>query len=101
MKTRPDGLFFTNDLCAAACMKSLKDAGIGVPEDIAIVGFNNDTISRIVEPGLTTINYTGREMGEVAANNLITQLNDPRSAQASYTVVLASELIIRGSSAKS
>jgi LacI family transcriptional regulator len=98
MTVKPDGLFFTSDLCAAVCMKTLKDAGIKIPGDIAIVGFNNDTISRIVEPNLTTINYTGREMGEVAANNLISRLNNAGSVQASYTVVLASELIIRGSS---
>lgn len=97
MKTRPDGLFIANDLCAAVCMKNLKDAGIKIPEDIAIVGFNNDTISRIVDPKLTTINYAGRAMGEVAANNLLSQLNGS-SDQANYTVVLASELLIRGSS---
>jgi LacI family transcriptional regulator len=98
MKARPDGLFFANDLCAAVCMKGLKDAGIRIPEDIAIVGFNNDTISRLVEPKLTTINYTGSEMGEVAANNLMSQLNGDRSKQADYTVVLASQLMIRESS---
>jgi LacI family transcriptional regulator len=97
MKARPDGLFFANDLCAAVCMKSLKDAGINIPEDIAIVGFNNDTISRLVEPQLTTINYAGREMGEIAANNLLSQLNSA-SGEADYTVILASQLIVRDSS---
>ena len=97
MKVRPDGLFFSNDLCAAVCMKSLKDAGIKIPEEIAIVGFNNDTISRLVEPKLSTINYAGREMGEVAANNLLSQLNSA-SGRADYTVVLSSQLMIRGSS---
>ena len=99
MKARPDGLFFANDLCAAVCMKNLKDAGIKIPQDIAIVGFNNDTISRLVEPQLTTINYPGREMGEIAANNLIVQLNGV-SDRSDYTVILASQLMIRGSSNK-
>ena len=99
MKARPDGLFFANDLCAAVCMKRLKDAGIKIPDDIAIVGFNNDTISRMVEPQLTTINYAGKEMGEVAASNLIAQLNG-RSDRSDYTVILASQLMIRGSSNK-
>lgn len=97
MKARPDGLFFANDLCAAVCMKSLKDAGIKIPEDIAIVGFNNDTISRLVEPQLTTINNPGREMGEVAANNLIVQLSGVTD-RSNYTVILESQLIIRTSS---
>jgi LacI family transcriptional regulator len=95
MNTRPDGILIVNDLCAAVCMLSLKDAGIKIPEDIAIVGFNNDTVSRVVEPKLTTINYAGREMGVVAANSLMNQLNGDCS---DYTIVLSSELIIRGSS---
>jgi LacI family transcriptional regulator len=99
MKARPDGLFFANDLCAAVCMKSLKDAGIRIPQDIAVVGFNNDTVSRLVEPQLTTINYAGREMGEVAAGNLIAQLSSS-SERSDYTVTLASQLMIRGSSSR-
>jgi LacI family transcriptional regulator len=99
METRPDGLFFSNDLCAAVCMKTLIDAGIKIPEEIAIVGFNNDTISRLVEPKLSTVNYAGREMGKVAANNLLSQLNSA-SSLADYTVVLASQLMIRDSSTR-
>jgi LacI family transcriptional regulator len=101
MKTKPDGLFIVNDLCAAVCMQSLKDAGIKIPEDIAIVGFNNDTISRVVEPKLTTTNYAGRVMGESAARNLVNQLNGNSAMDANYTIVLRSEFIIRGSSVKS
>ncbi len=97
MKPGPDGLIFANDLCAAVCMKTLNAGGIKIPEDIAIVGFNNDIISRLVEPQLTTINYTGTEMGEVAANNLLAQLNG-RFERSDYTVILKSQLMIRGSS---
>jgi LacI family transcriptional regulator len=97
MKTRPDGLFFSNDLCAAVCMKTLKDAGIKIPEEIAIIGFNNDTISRLVEPQLSTVNYGGREMGEIAATNLMGQLNG-RAESSNYTVILATQLMVRNSS---
>ena len=48
-------------------MQTLKEHGIHIPEDIAIVGFNNDPVSKVIEPNLTTINYPGYEMGEVAA----------------------------------
>ncbi|MCS3797205.1 LacI family DNA-binding transcriptional regulator [Niastella sp. OAS944] len=97
LKRKPDGLFFSNDLCAAVCMKTLKEAGIKVPQEIAVVGFNNDTISRLVEPQLSTVNYAGSEMGRVAANNLLSQLNSSLGV-ASYTVVLTSQLMIRESS---
>jgi len=99
MKPRPDGLFFANDLCAAVCMKCLNAAGIKIPEDIAIVGFNNDTISRLVDPQLTTINYMGNEMGEVAANNLLAQLSG-RLEPSDHTIILKSQLMTRGSSQK-
>ena len=52
MKPLPDGAFITNDFSAAVCMQTLKEHGINIPEDIAIVGFNNDAISKIVEPQL-------------------------------------------------
>jgi LacI family transcriptional regulator len=100
MNSRPDGLFIANDLCAAVCMQNLKDAGIKIPEDIAVVGFNNDTISRVVEPKLSTINYKGKEIGEVAARSLLGQLNGTSPNDANYTIVLSSEFMIRGSSVK-
>ena len=56
MKPRPDGIFAANDSTAVACMQGLKAAGIRIPQDMAIVGFNNDPLSRIIEPNLTTVN---------------------------------------------
>ena len=101
MKTLPDGLFITNDFCAAVIMQILKDAGVRVPEDIAIVGFNNDSIGKVVSPKLTTINYPGFEMGQVAAQSLINHLKGLWNISLTNTVVIKSELIIRESSLKS
>ena len=50
MNPLPDGIFFTNDFVAAVCMRALKAEGIVIPDDIAIVGFNNDAISDLMEP---------------------------------------------------
>lgn len=96
MKPMPDGLFVTNDFTAAVCMHALKEQGIRIPEDIAIVGFNNDAICKIVDPQLTTIDYPGQQMGELAATTLINQLKNPVSGQVN-TVVLNHKLIVRGS----
>jgi len=57
MKPLPDGAFITNDFVAAVFMRTIKEQGLKVPEDIAIVGFNNDAICTLVEPSLSTINY--------------------------------------------
>ncbi|HMO62565.1 MAG TPA: LacI family DNA-binding transcriptional regulator [Ferruginibacter sp.] len=100
MKPLPDAMFVTNDFIAAVCMQELKRNGIKVPEDIAIVGFNNDAISKIVDPQLTTIDYPGIDMGEIAARNLISHLQGLSNIKLTNTVVVRSELIIRGSSLK-
>jgi LacI family transcriptional regulator len=100
MRPLPDGVFITNDFCAAVCMQTFKDAGIRVPQDIAVVGFNNDVISKIISPKLTTINYPGIEMGEIVARNLINHLNGVANINLTNTIIIKSELIIRESSMK-
>lgn len=98
MKPLPDGVFVANDNCAVGCMLALKQAGFRIPEDIAFVGFNNDPVSKVIEPNLTTISYPGYEMGEVAARNLIHHLNGKAVMTTTGTIILRSELIIRASS---
>lgn len=99
MNEKPDGVFAANDTSAVACMRELKLAGIKMPEDIAFVGFNNDPVSKVIEPNLTTVNYPGQEMGEVAAATLLNKLNKSNTANLN-TIVLRHELIIRQSSQK-
>ena len=96
MNVLPDGIFAANDTSAVACMQELKQAGIKIPGDIAVAGFNNDPISRVIEPNLTTIHYPGLEMGEVAATTLINSLNKQPGANLN-TLVLRHNLIIRQS----
>jgi len=100
MKPLPDGAFVTNDFSAAVCMQTLKEHGVRIPEDIAIVGFNNDVIGKIVEPQLTTVNYPGIDMGEIAARNLINHLNGVSNIKHTQTIVIRSGLVIRKSSLK-
>lgn len=98
MKPLPDGAFITNDFSAAVCMRTLRENGIRIPEDIALVGFNNDAISKLVEPQMTTIDYPGTEMGEIAARNLINHLKGLSDIKHTNTIVVRSDLIIRQSS---
>jgi len=98
MNPLPDAVFVANDNCAVGCMVALKQSGILIPEDMAFVGFNNDPVSTVVEPNLTTINYPGYEMGQVAARNLINHLNGASSISTTNTIILRSELIVRESS---
>lgn len=100
MKQLPDGIFTANDTSAVTCIRELKLAGIRVPQDIAVVGFNNDPISKVIEPNLTTIDYPGQEMGEIAATTLVNKLKKQPTGNLD-TVVLRHKLIVRESSLKS
>ena len=98
MKAKPDAVFAANDVCAVSCMQFLMDAGIRVPQDMAFAGFNNDPISRVIKPNLTTIDYRGFEMGELAAKLLIGHLTDNADLKQTHSLILRSELIVRDSS---
>jgi LacI family transcriptional regulator len=99
MDSRPDAIFSSNDACAVSCIRELKLAGLQIPRDIAVAGFNNDPLSKVIEPNLTTINYAGHEMGEVAASTLIRRLDQQHGASLN-AIVLRHELIVRESTMK-
>ncbi len=98
MNPLPDGIFITNDFVAAVCMRTLKENGIRIPEDMAVIGFNNDAIGKLIEPTLTTINYPGIEIGEIAARNLINHLKGLGDIHQMNTIIVRSGLIVRNSS---
>jgi LacI family transcriptional regulator len=98
MSPLPDAVFAANDNCAVGCMVAIRQMGINIPKDIAFTGFNNDPVSTVVEPNLTTINYPGYEMGQLAARSLIDHLNGTANIHSTNTILLRSELIIRDSS---
>jgi LacI family transcriptional regulator len=99
LKPRPDGIFTSNDTSAVAVIIELEKRGIIIPDDIAVIGFNNDPISHVIKPNLTTIEYPGREIGEIAATSLINKLRNTLSDNLS-TIVLKHNLIVRKSSLK-
>ena len=97
--TMPDGIFTANDTSAVSLICELKKKGYQVPDDVAVAGFNDDPVSRIVEPNLTTVHYPGRAMGEVAASTIIRILEGTQYERVN-SIILTHELIIRESSLK-
>ncbi len=97
MKLRPDALFASNDTSAVAAIIELIKSGIKIPEDFAIAGFNNEPISQVIQPNLTTVEYPAREIGEIAARALINKLNGTQSDNL-RTIILKHNLIVRESS---
>jgi LacI family transcriptional regulator len=97
MKNRPDGIFTANDTTAAEIIVELDKKGVKIPEEIAIAGFNNEPVSRFIQPNLTTVDYPAKEIGEIAATTLINKLKNKQTANMS-TIVLKHKLIVRQSS---
>ncbi|WP_149276506.1 LacI family DNA-binding transcriptional regulator [Pareuzebyella sediminis] len=99
-KKKFDGIFVSNDTMAVACMRSLLKRGVKIPEEIKIVGFNNDPISEIISPNLSTIDYPGFKMGKLAGQSIISHLKGNINIQSAETILLNHQLIIRESSLK-
>lgn len=96
----PDAIFAINDPTAIKVIEFLKSKKIRIPEDIAIAGFSNDSYSAIIDPSLTTMSQPVYEIGKVAAELLIDQINREVKDWKAVTKMLKSEIIIRGSTVK-
>jgi DNA-binding LacI/PurR family transcriptional regulator len=94
---RPTAVFVASDEVALGALKAAKTAGVAVPGDLAIVGFDDLPIATFVEPTLTTVRVPAREIGRVAARALTDALSDLTSLQ-EPSQVLRTELIVRDSS---
>jgi LacI family transcriptional regulator len=91
----PRGIVFGNDEMAIGALGALKEAGVRVPEDLAITGFDGIAVSRHVSPSLTTVKQPMRELGEVAIELLLGRINDGSSV--TKTIYLSTDLVIRES----
>jgi len=92
---KPDGLFAANDTAAAGALQAIYEAGLRVPEDISVVGFDDVDIAVKTTPPLTTIRQPVSAKGEAAARLLVDLINGRVSAP--QHIILPTELIIRQS----
>jgi Transcriptional regulators len=98
MRPRPDAVFAANDMMAIGCMAALREAGIRVPEEIAIGGFDDVPMARYVTPPLTTIQVHIAELGGHAMELLGEQIDNPNSEMAGTHRRVAAKLVVRASS---
>ncbi|MEM9143635.1 MAG: LacI family DNA-binding transcriptional regulator [Bacteroidota bacterium] len=96
-----DGLFVANDIFAVNCIRELQKEGYHVPKDIKVIGFNNDPVSKIISPNLSTIDYPGYKMGILAGQSIIGHLNGNIDLQSANQIPLRHTLLIRESSLNS
>ncbi len=92
---RPDAVFAASDLMAVGAMRALRSAGLRVPEDVAVVGFDDSPVCRHTEPELTTVRQPVVEMGRVMADLLLTRMV---GGEVPAETVLPTQLVVRASS---
>ncbi|TPG39895.1 LacI family transcriptional regulator [Sphingomonas koreensis] len=92
-----DGVFSANDIMGVGCMVTLINAGISVPRDCAIIGFDDVPIARYVTPALSTMGIRIAALGERAVERLIDTIERP-DAPPGAPEHLVPQLIVRGSS---
>jgi LacI family transcriptional regulator len=97
---KPDAVFAANDTSAIGFMQYAEESGLSIPEDIGIVGFNNDPISSIVKPRLSTVDHPAIEIGKKAAELIIDKISGKSQTTMSQTITFKTKLIIRASSLK-
>jgi LacI family transcriptional regulator, repressor for deo operon, udp, cdd, tsx, nupC, and nupG len=93
---RPTALFAVSDLLAIGALKEINAAGLHVPNDIAVVGFDKIDFSNMTNPTLTTIAQPMKRMGSVAARMLIEKIK----GEEVESIILDHELVIRESTSR-
>ncbi|QDP41631.1 LacI family DNA-binding transcriptional regulator [Radiobacillus deserti] len=90
----PSALFAAGDLMAIGAIQAIKEHGLSVPEDIAVIGCDDIDLSRYVTPALTTIHQNTQKIGKLAAHMLEDFIN---GSTGSSSVMVDSDLVIRSS----
>lgn len=97
---RPTAVFASNDMMAIGCMFALNEAGVAVPREIAVTGFDDIPIARYVSPPLTSVRVRITELGALALERLAIGIENPEKL-APTTQTLRTELVVRSSCGRS
>jgi len=94
----PEAVFVASDMMAIGALKALRQAGWQVPQDIALVSFDDVPIASAIEPALTTIRQPIERMGSMAVEMLLNRLESSAGEEApAHRIILPTELVIRAS----
>jgi len=94
----PTAVFAHNDLMAIGAIEALTEAALRCPEDVSVVGYNDLPLTEHLAPPLTTIRMPTGEVGRIAAETVLSMLDDPEQAAVS-AISLQPSLVVRGSTA--
>ena len=91
----PDAIFAGNDMMAVGCIVAFTEAGVRVPEDVAVAGFDDIPLARLVRPGLTTARVRICDLGRRALERLVGSIGGP--ADEGGAEIVRPELVVRDS----
>ncbi|MBO1085752.1 LacI family transcriptional regulator [Enterococcus mundtii] len=97
-KELPDALFAANDALAIGALKAIKEAGLSIPQDISVIGFNDISVAKYVSPPLSTVKVYTEWMGELAVETLLQLIHS--TAPVARKITIATELVLRESTKK-
>ena len=95
LKNPPDAIVATVDIMAIGVIKFLNANGYKIPDDISVIGYDNISLSTIIEPSLTTIAQPTRKIGQEAARIIIDKINGVTDCN--DQIIFEPEFIIRES----
>ncbi len=94
---KPDAVFAANDMMAVGAYQAAKSLNLRIPQDVALVGFDDIFLSQLLTPRLTTVHVPIVELGSKAVRHLIRMINGEVDASVPYHEELATGLVIGGS----
>ena len=97
---RPTAIFCANDEMAIGCLHEIKAAGLRVPEDISVMGFDDIRYAEVSDPPLTTISQPAEEIGERVMYRLCKRIEEGRGNGDDETQIVPHKLVIRQSVAR-
>ncbi|HJR13517.1 MAG TPA: LacI family DNA-binding transcriptional regulator [Rhodanobacteraceae bacterium] len=95
-RKRPDAVFAANDMMAIGCLSAFNEAGVQVPDEIALAGFDDIPIARYTHPPLTTVHVRIAQLGHAALERLVMQMQTMETPEADVTT-MACEVVVRAS----
>ena len=94
----PTAIFVASDTMAVGALKAFREADVRIPEDVALIGFDDVPIAAALEPALTTVRQPIEGLGSTAADLLLDLLENPPDERASaHRIILPTQLLIRDS----
>ena len=94
---RPDAVQAYTDVMAAGFMASLHDHGLSVPQDVAVVGFDNRRLAELCWPPLTTVSQRNADVGETAAEIVLRRLRGEPPPPEGWSRLLSARVVVRES----